>query len=76
MDELTKRYGGALDDALDPRTMCTGDCEGTGWVPVKADDPDPEYRRLWHVAEQLSKTDDLYHFVPCPRCHGTGKRTA
>lgn len=30
--EFTSRYGdGPLPD---PETMCTGECEGTGWVPV------------------------------------------
>lgn len=46
--EFTDRYGGKYPD---PATVCPGQCEGMGCVPVRADDPDPRLRALWHDAE-------------------------
>lgn len=68
--EIIDRYtvlGVVLDGAV-----CTGDCEGTGFVPVRRDDDNPDYRRLWQEAEDINPTGD-YHFVVCPTCNGTGK---
>lgn len=65
---FTDRYGGNYPD---PETMCLGDCEGMGWVPIKKDDPG--YAEKWEEAEKLNKTDDEYHFVKCNQCGGTGK---
>ena len=55
----------------DPKAMCHGECEGTGWVPVKADDE--HYAAVWEEAEAAHPTDDGWHFVPCLDCGGTGK---
>lgn len=65
----------------DPRTMCTGDCEGMGIVPVKWDDEDERYREKWREAENENPdrlNPDIkpdYHFVPCNQCEGTGLRS-
>jgi hypothetical protein len=72
--DFTSRYDALGIPDPDPATMCTGDCEGTGWVPVKADDENVLYRDLWNIAEATSKTDDGWHFVSCPACGGTGLR--
>lgn len=71
---MFSRYEALGIPVPDVRTMCTGDCEGTGFVPVRANDKDPVYRALWHLAEQLSHAEDGWHFVPCPACGGTGQR--
>lgn len=57
----------------DPETMCAGQCEGTGVVPISKDDMEEPYRTLWLEAESLKHEDDGYHFVKCPDCGGTGK---
>ena len=71
-NEATNRYS-ALGMALpDPATMCHGECEGTGWMPVKAYDQD--YAADWAAAEAAAPTDDGWHFVKCHTCGGTGLR--
>ena len=64
------RYGEDGAALPDPETMCAGECEGTGWVPVTADDS--EYIADWAKAEAESPTDDGWHFVKCHDCGGTG----
>lgn len=74
----------------DPETMCLGQCEGTGVVPVygsdrkgepkenevrPVDEPDPVLRALWLEAEAKEPADDGWHFVVCPDCKGTRLRT-
>lgn len=73
---FTDRYAALGIKCPDPATMCEGDCEGTGWVPVMADDPSPTYRALWMAAEAVHPNEPGYawHFVKCPTCNGTGKR--
>jgi hypothetical protein len=73
--EFTDRYQALGIPYPDPATVGEGDCEGTGWVPIKGDDEDPVYRTLWAEAEAVSPSDDGWHFVKCPSCGGTGKRT-
>jgi len=75
---VTDRYDALGMAPPDPKTMCGGQCEGTGWVPVHGDDRDEPWRDLWLKAEKEEPTDDGWHFVACPDCGGTGKarRTA
>lgn len=71
---FTDRYGALGLPQPDPATMCQGDCEGTGYVPIKRDDPSPVYQALWDEAEAKEATDDGWHFVCCPDCNGTRLR--
>lgn len=69
--KYTDRYGGNWPD---PKTVCPGDCEGMGCIPVHKEEDDPVLLKLWQAAERLKPSDDGYHFVKCPTCNGTGKR--
>ena len=55
------------------RYMCHGQCEGTGVIPVKADETDERLIALWRESEQRDPASDGWHFVTCPTCQGTGK---
>lgn len=73
--ESTDRYKAMGIPYPDPKTMCGGDCEGTGVVPLHKEDNDPKYAGLWLEAEKKKASDDCYHMVKCPDCKGTGKET-
>lgn len=73
----TDRYE-ALD--IDP-SDCSGQCEGTGFVPVFVavktpgpsealidDETNAVLRALWKKAEATQPTKDGWHFVACPEC--------
>ena len=74
--EATDRYGGNYPD---PKTVCPGQCEGMGHVPINETDMSEPWRSLWLETEKENPTEpgDLspsrYHFVKCPECNGTGK---
>lgn len=70
--DFTDRYQALGVPYPDPATMCVGECEGLGVVPVKADEPG--YETDWLEAEAKAPSDDGWHFVTCHDCHGTGKR--
>lgn len=72
--EFTDRYKMLGIPYPDTDTMCEGQCEGTGRVPIHQDDPEEPWHTLWLEAEQQEHTDDGWHFVACPDCKGTGKR--
>lgn len=85
--EFTDRYKALGIPYPDPKTMCKGQCEGTGIIPVymKAgdqrdgvctpeDEDDPELIKLWLEAEKENGSNDGWHFVCCPDCDGTGKK--
>lgn len=74
--EFTSRYEALGMPLPDPETMCKGQCEGTGWVPVDRDDLEEPFHTLWLAAEELSPTDDGWHFVKCPECGGNGLKAA
>ena len=90
--EFTDRYQALGIEPPAPGTCCSGQCEGTGWVPIympegDADvgkpgmitmegETDPVFVALWRAAEVQNPTDDGYHFVKCPTCEGTGTRLA
>ena len=61
---FTSRY-----DALGPPNGCDGQCEGTGFVPIHADETDPEWKAVWDESEKENPTDDGWHFVRCPKCN-------
>ncbi len=72
--EITDRYKATGTPYPDPETMCQGQCEGMGKVPVYEDDPNDEegnWHDLWLAAEAKTPSDDDCHFVVCPRCKGT-----
>ena len=82
--ETTDRYKALGIPYPDPETMCKGQCEGTGFVPVFIKDgkkggavypeseTDPVLMTLWYEAEAKEPCDDGYHFVKCPDCGGKG----
>ena len=72
---FTDRYQALGMDYPDPKTMCGGQCEGTGWVPVAKDDTEEPWRSLWAAAHAKPHEEpcDGWHFVKCPDCGGTGK---
>lgn len=73
---FTDRYQALGIPYPDPSTVCTGQCEGTGWVPIFRDEDDPIFMALWNEAHAEPHEEDCdgWHFVTCPDCHGTGKR--
>ncbi len=73
--ETTDRYKVLGIPYPDPETVCRGDCEGTGWVPVKFDDANSVYAKRWRAAERENLAGDGWHFVKCLNCGGSGKRT-
>jgi hypothetical protein len=81
--ETTDRYKALGVPYPDPETMCKGQCEGLGVVPIymPAKNPtsvfpdgetDPVYIKLWKEAEAKEPAADGWHFVECPDCKGTG----
>lgn len=70
----TDRYDALGIPRPDPKICCDGQCEGTGVVPISSDDEEEPWRTLWLNAEAVKPTDDGWHFVKCPDCHGTGKK--
>ena len=85
--EYNDRYSVMGIGRPDPETMCSGQCEGTGLIPVWMTTPgarmdcrpdesetDETLKNLWLEAEKKEKTNDGYHFVKCPDCGGSGKR--
>jgi len=71
--EFTDRYGGNWPD---PATVCKGQCEGTGRVPISRDEQEPYWRARYDEAHQdcPPECSNGWHFVVCPDCNGTGKR--
>jgi hypothetical protein len=76
---FTDRYQSLNIPYPNPKTVCQGQCEGTGWVPVYIGcdyqgETDLQLIEAWHDAEDENPTDDGWHFVRCPACGGTGLR--
>ena len=72
--EFTDRYKATGTPYPDPDTMCEGQCEGMGRVPVHKDDENDEegnWHDLWVEAEAKKSSEDGCHFVICPTCNGT-----
>lgn len=84
--EFVDRYSATGTPYPDPETICPGQCEGMGCVPVymetgRAPDgqavlitEDPELICRWQAAEAKCPSDDGWHFVICPVCEGTRLR--
>ena len=72
MITVSDRYGGNYPDV---ETMCKGQCEGMGLVPIHRNDIRPKWRRIWIVEEKIKPSPDGWHFVKCPTCGGTGKKS-
>jgi len=81
--EFTDRYKALGAPYPDPETMCKGQCEGLGVVPIympgknpRTVHPEPEtsrvYIKLWEEAEAKEPAADGWHFVTCPDCGGKG----
>jgi hypothetical protein len=70
---ITDRYQ-ALGMKNPGQKCCKGQCEGTGWVPVHANERNPVFLALWRKSEQKKHAKDGWHFVKCPECKGTGKK--
>ena len=68
----------------DTATVCKGECEGIGFVPIQGGPSrsglrvegnlEEPWRSLWLEAEKKQPSDDGWHFVKCPDCGGTGKK--
>jgi len=70
--EFTDRYKALGIPYPDPVTMCKGQCEGIGWVPIHRDDTSEPWHTLWLETEKRRSSDDGYHFIKCPDCDGRG----
>ena len=70
---FTDRYQALGIPYPNVETMCLGQCEGTGWVPIFRGDKAP-WDALWLEAEAKEPAEDGWHFVKCPDCKGTGKK--
>ena len=74
MMECVDRYKALGIPYPNRETMCDGQCEGTGRVPISQNDEEEPWRTLWLEAEKKEGSqEDGYHFVICPDCKGTGK---
>ena len=71
--EFHDRYSALGMKYPDAESVCRGACEGTGCIPVYANNPHAELRALWRSAEDANPSDDGCHFVTCPTCKGTGE---
>lgn len=59
--EFTDRYQALGIPYPDPGTMCDGQCEGTGWIPVHERETDVALKTLWRDAH--AKAHTLAHRV-------------
>lgn len=76
--EFTDRYQAIGMKYPDPKTMCSGDCEGIGRYPVKMSDDDLTPHEDQEIARVLQENkqdlSDGYAFIKCRECNGTGLR--
>lgn len=54
--EYTTRYDALGIPEPKVETVCLGQCEGTGWVPIHKDDPELEWQMRWRQAHNKSHT--------------------
>lgn len=48
--EIVDRYSATGTPYPDPDTMCRGQCDGMGWVPIHKDETEEPWRALWAEA--------------------------
>ena len=53
--EFTDRYDALGIPYPDTETMCQGQCEGTGWIPVHYSENEEPWRSLWIEAENKKR---------------------
>ena len=53
--EFTDRYQALGIPYPEPETMCGGQCEGTGWVPIHYSEDKEPWRSLWIKAEDKKR---------------------
>lgn len=72
--EFTDRFKALGVPHSDPETMCPGPCAGTGIYPVRRGNWTEDERAAWEAAERANPNEpgDVYHFLRCPHCGGTG----
>ena len=77
MIEFTDRYKALGVSYPNYDTMCKGQCEGIGRVPINEGEQEEPWKSLWLKAHNSihSEPCDGWHFVVCPDCGGTGKIT-
>ena len=88
--EFTDRYDALGIPPPDLKTMCEGQCEGTGFMPIYNavgdnrkkkkschvdSEKNPILLKLWQEAENAEPADDGWHFVKCSDCDGGGKKS-
>jgi hypothetical protein len=77
MVEFTDRYEALGIPYPDLDTVCKGQCEGTGVIPVyiNSHQPDLTLQIAWkEMHDKYPHECDGWHFVICPTCKGKGKR--
>lgn len=71
--KIVDRYTALGIPYPNPKTVCKGQCEGTGWLPIYMDEDNKVFKLLWNKAEKKKHAKDGWHFIKCPDCKGTGK---
>ena len=72
MIEFTDRYQALGIPYPNVETICKGQCEGTGFVPIAKSETKEPFKSLWLKKEKEKPSKDGWHFVKCPDCNGTG----
>jgi hypothetical protein len=52
--KMTNRYDAMGIPVPDPKTVCHGQCEGTGLIPISKVEKDQELKRRWDVQHRKS----------------------
>jgi len=55
--EFTDRYQALGIPYPDSETMCKGQCEGIGWVPIHFSETEEPWRSLWIQAEERQREE-------------------
>ena len=60
---VVDRYSATGTPYPDPATICLGQCEGTGCVPIQSDETDPRFLSLWQKEHA-----ETHNFVARLKC--------